>query len=348
MKRRSFLAGATAAAATPMLPRLARAADRPFTFCSWGGTLSEMEQKAFIDPFAAAKGIEAVNTSPTEYSRMVAMVEAGKPEWDLVDVGGSDMFFVEARGGLEELDMSKIPNAAALPAEFRAKSGVVTSTGATIIAWSQDAFPDGGPQSWVDFWDVKNFPGPRGLYSEFIYNYEAGLRAAGVALDEIYPYTPEKRDIVYGKIRELKPHVTVWWDSGAQPPQLLSSGELVASSAWSGRIVSARDEGAPIGYTYNDGIAWGNWWVIVKGSPYADLAHEAINFALAPENQRKLPAMRAYGPSIKGATDGLSEEETRDLVMTPEHLPHMVFTDEYESYRSLEDTLESWRELMME
>src|SRR3546814_8805392 len=80
------------------------------------------------------------------------------------------------------------------------------------------------------------------------------------------------------KIAELKPNVTVWWGAGAQPPQLLSSGELALSSAWSGRILAAAADGAPIGYTYNDGIAWGNWWVIPKGSPHAELAHEALNF----------------------------------------------------------------------
>lgn len=348
MKRRSFLAGASAIAATPMLPRLARAADRPFTFSSWGGTLSTMEQEAFINPFAAMKGIEAVNTSPVDVAKIVAMAEAGKPEWDLVDLGGADAYFSDARGALEQLDLSKIPNAAPLPPEFRSKAALATSTGATIIAWSQDAYPDGGPQSWADFWDVDRFPGPRSLYAEFTYNYEAALRAAGLKVEEIYPYTPEKRDIVYGKIRELKPQIALFWDSGAQPPQLLSTGELAMSSAWSGRILAAHDEGAPIGYTYRDGVAWANWWAIVKGSPYVDLAHEAINFALDPENQKRLPATRTYGPAITTAADGLPEDVMKDLVIAPENLQHMVLLNEEEGGIYMNDTLESWRELMME
>src|SRR3546814_19347355 len=110
------------------------------------------------------------------------------------------------------------------------------------------------------------------------------------------------------KIAELKPNVTVWWGAGAQPPQLLSSGELALSSAWSGRILAASADGAPIGYTYHDGIAWANWWVIPKGSPHAELAHEALNFALAAAQQAKLLDPKTYRPALGPATKGRPDE----------------------------------------
>jgi len=43
-------------------PCMAQAQKRPFTFCSWGGALSDAEKSAFTAPFAAAKGVEIVNT----------------------------------------------------------------------------------------------------------------------------------------------------------------------------------------------------------------------------------------------------------------------------------------------
>jgi len=281
MHRRTFLLSATVGAASLVLGRaqMARAADRPFTFTSWGGALSDAEKEAFIDPFGKLKGIKVINTSPTETAKIKAMVEAKSVEWDLVDVGGRTVWQGAEGGFLETLDLAKIPNAAKLDPQWVAPQGIATSTGATIMAWSSSAFPDGGPQSWADFWDVKRFPGARGLYKYFYYNYEAALLAAGVKREEIYPLTPEKADMALGKVKELKPHVSVWWGSGAQPPQLLSTGELALASAWSGRVLAAVAEGAPVAYTYKDGIAWSNWWVIPKGSPYVDLAHEAINFA---------------------------------------------------------------------
>ena len=107
------------------------------------------------------------------------------------------------------------------------------------------------------------------------------------------------------KVRELKPNVKVWWTAGAQPPQLLSTGELAMSSAWSGRVLAIMKENAPVAMTYEDGIAWGNAWVVPKGTPNAKLAMEAINYALSPEAQARLLDFGTYGPVLgEGGGEG--------------------------------------------
>ena len=132
----------------------------------------------------------------------------------LVDVGGRYIF--QGADFLEPLDMSLIPNAKALDPGWVTPKGIFTSTGATIIAWNTKAFPaDKGPTSWKDFWDVKAFPGPRGLYKQFYYNYEAALLAAGTARKDIYPVSDDKVKLAIEKLTELKPHVKVWWTAGA-------------------------------------------------------------------------------------------------------------------------------------
>lgn len=349
MHRRTFLLSASAGIVGAMagFPILAQAQNRPFTFTSFGGALSDAEKEAIIDPFSKLKGIDIVNTSPTETAKIKAMVEANSVEWDLVDVGGRSVWQGADEGFLEELDLSKIPNASTLDPGWVAPHGIATSTGATVMAWSTTAFPDGGPQSWADFWDVERFPGARGLYKYFYYNYEAALLAAGLKRDEIYPVTPEKVEMALAKIEELKPHVSVWWGSGAQPPQLLSSGELALSSAWSGRVLAAEAEGAPVGHTYKDGIAWANWWVIPKGSPYADLAHEAINFALEPEQQVKFLDLKTYGPVLGDAAASADEETRRILVMNPENIKDMLIIQEREAKKYMTDYDEQWNQLML-
>ena len=84
------------------------------------------------------------------------------------------------------------------------------------------------------------------------------MLGAGVTRDEVYPATDEKVKLGFEKLRELKPHVKVWWTAGAQPPQLLSSGEVTMASAWSGRILDVMKEKAPVALTYKEGVAWGN------------------------------------------------------------------------------------------
>jgi putative spermidine/putrescine transport system substrate-binding protein len=119
------------------------------------------------------------------------------------------------------------------------------------------------------------------------------------------------------------------------------------SSAWSGRILAARAEGAPIDYTYNDGIAWGNWWVIPKGSPHAALAHEALDFALAPEQQAKLLQLKTYGPVLSAATASADAETQKVLVMSPDNIKNMVILDEQEANKYSHEYEERWNQLML-
>jgi putative spermidine/putrescine transport system substrate-binding protein len=326
LTRRDLMAAGAAGAVLAFAGR-ARADATKLTFCSWGGALSDLEKSALLDPFGKMKGFEVVPASPTNYAKLKAMVQPGPPEWDLVDVGGR--FIWQGADYLEPLDMSLIPNAKSLDPSWVAPKGIFTSTGATVIAWNTSAFPEGkGPKSWKDFWDVKTFPGPRGLYKPFYYNYEAALLAAGTARKDIYPVTDDKVKLAMDKIKELKPHVKVWWTAGAQPPQLLSSGELAMASAWSGRILAIMKEKAPVAMTYQDGIAWGNAWVVPKGSRNAKLAMEAINYALSPEAQARLLDFGTYGPVLGSVAEKGTPEQRKALVTAPENIKNMLILNE--------------------
>jgi len=306
---------------------LAHAQGRPLTFCSWGGALSELEKTTLVDPFAKMKKIEVAYASPTNYAKIKAMVDGGVPEWDLVVVGGR--FLDQGKDLLVPLDMSLIPNAKNLDPGWVSPLGVFTSTGGTIIAWNTKAFPEGkGPTSWKDFWDVKKFPGARGLYKQLYYNYEAAMLAAGTPRNQVYPVTDDKMKLAFEKLREIKPSVKVWWSAGAQPPQLLSSGELALCSAWTGRILAVMKENAPVAMTYDDGIAWGNAWVVLKGSPHAKLAMEAINYAISDEAQLRLLDAGIYGPALGAAAAKATPEQQKVLVTSPENVKKMLIINE--------------------
>ncbi|MBV8793238.1 MAG: ABC transporter substrate-binding protein [Pseudolabrys sp.] len=345
LHRRQFLAGGAALAALGALrPALAQAGK--LTFCSWGGALSDLEKAALLDPFAKTKGVEIVAASPTNYAKLKAMVEAGPPEWDLVDVGGR--FIWQGADFLEPLDMSLIPNSKALDPSWVAPKGIFTSTGATVIAWNTKAFPEGkGPKNWKDFWNVKDFPGPRGLYKPFYYNYEAALLAAGTPRDQVFPVTEDKAKLALDRIRELKPSIKVWWTAGAQPPQLLTSGELAMSSAWSGRILAVMKENAPVAMTYDDGIAWGNAWVIPKGTPNAKLAMEAINYAIGLEAQLRLNSFGTYGPVLAEAAAKGTPEERKTMVTAPENIKKMLILNEEQAAIYSEKYGDDWNKMQL-
>jgi putative spermidine/putrescine transport system substrate-binding protein len=64
--------------------------------------------------------------------------------------------------------LEKVDKAAAktdqLPPHMVRDFGITSYSLGTNLVYRKDKFPNGGPQSWADFWDVKKFPGPRCLY----------------------------------------------------------------------------------------------------------------------------------------------------------------------------------------
>lgn len=352
MKRRTLLKSGAALGAAAILPAafsrpVGAQPSRPFTFCSWGGALQEMEKKAFIEPFFAMKGMKFAEDSPTTYAKIKAQVEAANVEWDLVCVGGQWMYQAKDQNLAEPMDYSVIQNDD-LADDWKAEFGVYTSTGATVVAYNTDAFPEGRePKSWADFWNVEDFPGPRSLYSRMHYNYEAALRAAGVPADEIYPVTEEKVRLMFQKMEEIKPHVAVWWTSGAQAPQLLSTGEVTMAMAWNGRILDAQREGAPVSMTLKDGIAWGNAFIIPRGSPYKDLAMEVINYAISEEAQDRLVPLGIYAPVLEKSAAKATPEQALQMITHPDNIKDAVIFNDEQSAIYLDQHEAEWQEFQL-
>ena len=71
-------------------------------------------------------------------------------------------------------------------------------------------------------------------------NLEMALIADGVSPDEVYDVLEHRgrRRSAFAKLDTIKDEV-VWWEAGAQPPQLLADGEVVMTTAYNGRIFNA-------------------------------------------------------------------------------------------------------------
>ena len=76
------------------------------------------------------------------------------------------------------------------------------------------------------------------------------------------------------KIKELKPHIAVWWASGAQHAQLMKDGEVDMITGWNGRFDVAAKDGGKVAYTFNQALLDYDCYAIPKGAPNKDLADE--------------------------------------------------------------------------
>ena len=174
----------------------------------------------------------------------------------------------------------------------------------TNIVYRKDKFPNGGPQSWADFWNVKKFPGPRCLFDRSFTCLAFALLADGVPTDKLYPMDIDR---AFRKMDEIKPHIKVWWQDGSQSQQLIRDGEVDMIAMWSARAVDLIDDKVPLetGLERRRAVLVATL-IVPKGDPNAKSRWEFANFvaqAQAAGRIRDAAALRAGQSRRAGADD---------------------------------------------
>lgn len=308
----------------------------------WGGAITEAHVEAIFKPFEEKFGVTITVSSPTDYGRFRATVESGNPEWDVVNVDSDFVIRGANEGLLEELDYDVI-NADGVVPELVHDYGVGAELFSVAISYNTDIYPEGShPTDWVEFWDTDNFPGPRSLWNYPTGTFEAALLADGVDPDDMYPLDVER---ALESMDKIKDHIDTWWTTGAQPPQMLASEEIHLAAAWNGRVMAARQEGAPVNVEYNNGIMMSDSWVVPKGAQNKDLAMKFINFALQTEQQAKFSSLIPYSPANLDALEIMDDELIQELGQTGENLESQLIVDlEWwvENFDEVNERFEEW------
>lgn len=298
------------------------------TVVSFGGNNRQAQEKMFYAPFTAQKGVAiTADDYNGEMAKIRVMADTGKTSWDVVEVETPELLRGCSEGLFEPLDWSRIGKKEDfLPA-------AVSDCGVGIFIWSTVLTYDprkikNAPQSWADFWDVKKYPGKRGLRRGAKFSLEFALLADGVAKDDLYKVlgTEEGVQRAFRKLDQIKPDIQ-WWESGAQPLQWLAAGDVVMTSAYNGRVTSAQNDGQSFAMQWNGSLYDLDHWAIVKGSPNKALAETFIAFASEPVQQKNFVETIPYGPSNKNAVPLVDAAVGKKLPTSPENLQHARATD---------------------
>ena len=303
------------------------AAANELSVISFGRADQDALTKAYYNAFGKSTGIEVKSLSyDGQMTELEQMVKSGKPDWDVVQVESRALQQGCEQGLFEKLDMSRIGR----PDDFI--PGAVSDCGLGIFAWSLAlVYSDrikAAPSSWADFWDVKKYPGKRGLRRSAKYTLEIALLADGVAPADVYPMlaTDTGLERAFRKLDQIKSD-TIWWEAAAQPGALLSAGNLVMSSGYTLWF----DPEVPRNKHFK--IAWDkslydvDSWAIPKGSPKLPDAYRFIAFASAPERQKLLSERLPYGPTNRKALRLLPADLARSLPSSDANLPRALKVD---------------------
>ena len=218
------------------------------TVVSWGGSYARACVKGYHEAFTEETGIEVrLEDYNGGLAQLRAQVDAGAVHWDVIDMELADAMTGCDEGLLEVLDLELPPGANGespeddFYPEAMGECGIGTLFYSTVYAYRTDHFKERKPETIADFFDLEAFPGRRGMRRVPLVNLEFALMADGVPRDEVYATldTPEGVSRAFRKLDTIKDQV-VWWEAGAQPPQMLADGEVVMTTAYNGRIFNAQ------------------------------------------------------------------------------------------------------------
>jgi len=311
MKTSTLVATLVAALSLPAL------AQQQLTVVNFGGANANAQKKAFYEPYEKT-GTKIVATEYNgEQAKIKVMVDTKNVTWDVVEVESPDAARGCDEGLFEKLDYSKIGNKGDFVPAAVTDCGIGIFVWSTVMAYNGDKLKV-GPKTWADFWDVKKFPGKRGLRKGARYNLEFALMADGVKPGDVYKTlaTKEGAERAFKKLGELKASIQ-WWEAGAQPPQFLVAGDVVMTTVFNGRIDAANREGKNLVIGWTGGIYDLDYWVIPKGDANKDAALKFIAFASTPAAQAEYAKNIAYGPTNTKALAKLDAKTLANLPTSP-------------------------------
>ena len=344
---KNFMLTMTAAAVMVMIGFVGQAVAH-VTVVSWGGAYTMSQQKAYADTFSDSSvvggKVKFINYNGG-LGEIRTQVESGTITWDIADVLPHEARVGCDEGLFEELPrdvFAKAPDGTSMDDDIMVP--VPNDCVVPQIFWSympfykRGTFSGAQPNTIGDFFNVKKFPGKRGIHTWANALIEMALMADGVAAGDVYKVMDTKAGInrAFAKLDTIKDHV-VFWSAGAKPLELVSSGEASMALAYNGRVGAAiLSEGAPFVPIWDGQVLEEEWLVMLKGSPNYDEALRFLIHASAPYQQAGQGKYINYGPMRKSALSIISSTEpwfhTGDNIMdhmpnTAEHMKNAVFAN---------------------
>lgn len=298
---------------------------------SFGGAYQAAQRKAFFEPYTAKTGIHfAEQEYGGEIAKIKAMVDTGGGNLDVIDVDGPGAQQGCDEGLYERLNWSKIGKRSDWLPGTTSDCAVGTIVYGTVVAYDPAKFKQGGPTKLADLFDTARFPGKRGLWKTPVSNLEFALIADGVSSKDVYKVlaTKEGVDRAFKKLDTIKKDV-VWWEAGAQAPQLLVSGDVVMTTAWNGRIFNANKEGQHFKIVWDNVLLDTDSWVIPKGAKHQEASYAFIRYSVQPDVLSNIPKYIPYGPVTHAAAAAVAPEYAADLPTSPRNNAETAFTTDY-------------------
>ncbi|MEJ1968684.1 MAG: extracellular solute-binding protein [Rhizomicrobium sp.] len=281
------------------------------TVATWSGPYSRAQANAMFRTYGGAKDYDVrIALYDGGLRELQQMVGRGHYDWDVMDFELPDAIAACRLGLLEHIDAASLPpGAGGAPA---VQDFVKNAVGpcwvgsvvyAQVIAFAPDRFAGDAPKTAADFFDLKRFPGPRGLRKGSAkFNLELALLADGMNPADVYDalLTPVGIGRALAKLATLKGSI-VWWDSSTDAVAMLSDGRAVMATALNGDVYDAVQHHRAVAAIWDHQLYELDVFGVPKGNPHKEAAMDFVRFATGSQPLADVASWVPYGPARHSA-----------------------------------------------
>ena len=293
------------------------------TIASWGGAYTDSQIKGYKNTYTKPSSIKFVNYSGG-FAELRSQLESGNVKWDIIDVLPNDAIIGCDEGLFEDISSKyskfpKGPNNTSVIEDMQLTGIPYNLSDCCVpqIFWSYvvfydpDAFSGIKPTTVADFFNVKKFPGKRGVHTWATGLVQMALMADGVDKEDVYRVlgTQKGQNRAFNTLNKIKNNVE-FWSAGSKPLKLVKNGEVVMSIAYNGRIGAAvLHEGENFEYIWDSQVLEQEFLCLVAGSKNRKQALDFLQHASSPQSLAEQARYITYGPMRASSVDIIAGNE---------------------------------------
>lgn len=278
------------------------------TVSTWGGDYTDAEKKYFGDAFTKDTGVKVKYLAGSQSPMAPVMLQAqsGDMKIDVVDAESPEV--LHKKGLLADFspDVQEALQKTSRPDSFTPWLMKIGQT-AVLIACNPDLAKK-CPNNPKEFWDVKNFPGTRGILvglPQTVLDFASV--ADGIPPDKVYPMDIER---AINKLKQIKPDVKVWPQSPSQAQQVLVDKEVAMEFLPHGSAYAVKEKIPNLKIAWDGAMSTNDGMVVTKDAPNKDAAMAYIKWiAEHPEAQAKWAKAQQYSTPSKDLDKYMSKAD---------------------------------------
>ncbi len=299
---------------------------------TFGGQYQEAVELGFVDAFEEETGIEVTLLPTVDAARSIAAIDAGSPPPEDIIPTIPVLADIHSAGGYlapidyELFDQETLDQ---LPESVRQEYTIGHGIFAIALCYDTNAFPEGQPQpqTWVDFWDLERFPGPRAMEDwTSTPQPELPILAAGTPVDELYPLD---LDLAMSKMSEIKPELQIS-PSSVGPVQQLVDGQAVMAACYTHRLQSIIDAGLDsFAISWDQARLLTQTFSVWESAPNRENAMRFLAYMARVQPQAAWAQISNGSPVNSAAYEIIPDEQESLLPTAPAHDSVFHYSDEW-------------------